>query len=285
MLTVHLKKQRSPHEHKQIEALAAYCGYGYLTRFEVLNEATRKLLYESIVAFCRAKVGTCASDRLRAHRSTIIRSLRNCKGNIYVYGLAKTHAPKSETWERDTKNNLRMLQNLLNGVGLARQAANPKRLSSHLHAPTNGSKPSRPNLLAILQTLDADYPHRLVVLPTAFASAKDAADFRSPEQAGLLMRRLVDDYLPLREKYGDEYARRVFTDNQFAAKESKTTRQNTRALRTHTFSYNGQQRLFWKHLRIGNGGSSRDCWRCYFHHDQKNHKIVIAHCGAHLDLR
>lgn len=284
-LSALLDAQRSSHERERLEALVAYCDYGYLARFEVLDASTRKLIYESIMACCRAKIGARPTRRLRAYRATIIRSIHDCRGEVYVHGLAKKHAPETETWKHDAQKKLSSLQNLLNRTCVSQPMDEPRPPSPPSSPDRDIPRNTQRDLFAILEALAAAFPERLVVLPTAFTSARDAADFRSPEQAGSLMRRLVEEYLPLFEEYGDEIARRVFTDNQFAAKESRTSRHNARALQTHTFDYNGRLLLFWKHLRIGNGESSRDCWRCYFHHDQERGAIVIAHCGAHLALR
>lgn len=45
----------------------------------------------------------------------------------------------------------------------------------------------------------------------------------------------------------------------------------TSAGRLRTFTYEGEEVVFPKHLRIGTGESSREGWRCHFHHS-----------GAHL---
>ena len=284
-LTALLNKQSSAHAREQLEALAVYCEYGYLSRFDVLDTKTRKLIYECIAACCRAKVKETSPECIHTHRDTIFSTILGCKGAIYVYGLARKHEPKQGTWSGDALDKLGRLQNLVNRTCVFPQDDEPRRSSSSTPPTPNASEPARRRLFEVLETLAADYPDRLGVLSTAFTSAKDASDFRSPEQAGFLMRQLVEDYMPLLEEHGDEHARRVFTDNQFAANESKTSRRNGRALQTHTFDYNGEQVVFWKHLRIGIKASSRDCWRCYFFHDQELGKIVIAHCGAHLDLR
>lgn len=280
-----LEQQASARVQGQLEALAVYCEYGYLSRFDVLETNTRKLIYECIAACCRAKVGETSPEPVRAHRDTIVNSILERRGTIYVYGLAKKHAPKRGTWQSEALDALGKLENLVNRACVFPQDAEPRSSSSPAPRTPITTAPAKRRLFEILEALAHDYPNRLVVLPTAFSSARKASDFRSPEQADLLMRLLVEEYLPLLETSGDEVARRVFTDNQFAANESKTTRSNARALQAHTFDYQGQQILFWKHLRIGNGESSRDCWRCHFHHDQETGKIVIAHCGAHLSLR
>ena len=52
-----------------------------------------------------------------------------------------------------------------------------------------------------------------------------------------------------------------------------------------TFDYDGEPRQFLRHLRIGTSSSPYHGWRCYFFHDAERSKIVIGHCGKHLDLR
>lgn len=283
-LTELLNQQDDAHVREHFEVLAAYCDYGYLKRFEALDSSTRKLVYECIVACCRANIGKHSPGSLRTHHATIVRSIHDCRGQVYVYGLAKKHPSKKQTWRDDARDKLSKLQNMLNRVCVFTREDAP-RPPSPPSSPTQGKEqPGVRSLLEVLEALAADYPHRLVVLRAAFESAEKASDFRSPEQADVLMRLLVKEYLPRFEARGDEYARRVFTNNQFAANESKTTRTNGRSLKAHTFDYQGEAIVCWKHLRIGNGESSQDCWRCYFYHDEVNGKIVIAHCGAHLEL-
>ena len=78
--------------------------------------------------------------------------------------------------------------------------------------------------------------------------------------------------------------RAVFTDAQFAARESETTTSNRRASALRTFVYRNQLTPFWRHVRLGNGESTREGWRCHFDVNTTRGVVVIGHCGRHLDL-
>lgn len=65
----------------------------------------------------------------------------------------------------------------------------------------------------------------------------------------------------------------------------RTHEQARDAMELRTFDYDGEPRQFLRHLRIGTSSSPYHGWRCYFFHDAERSKIVIGHCGKHLDLR
>lgn len=41
----------------------------------------------------------------------------------------------------------------------------------------------------------------------------------------------------------------------------------------------------WKHLKIGVKDSITETWRCHFEFDADEKKVVIGHCGRHLDFK
>lgn len=138
----------------------------------------------------------------------------------------------------------------------------------------------------MLRLLEAFFPDRLVVLDSAYKSARKAADFQAHEAAFKLVLKLVTGYWErLVDGGGDARAREVFTDGEYAAREGEVTSSNQRAVAARTFVYKGEPVLMLRHLKYGVRDSIQDTLRVYFHWDETDRKIVIGHCGAHLPLR
>jgi hypothetical protein len=77
-------------------------------------------------------------------------------------------------------------------------------------------------------------------------------------------------------------AKQIF-GTAFAATESETARNNDRARRLRTFEYEGKAVEMLSHLKIGVKPSIAQTWRAHFFWDAANQRIVIGHCGKHLD--
>lgn len=151
-----------------------------------------------------------------------------------------------------------------------------------LRGALTGSIKSLSNALHVLETL---YPDRVVVLQSAWNSAKESASFRKPDKAWELMLRLAEKYWEAVQKGGDAAARKVFSDATFAPRESETVEGNKAAKARRTFDYNGAPVTMWKHLKIGVKDSVAETWRLHFEFDAKAKRIVIGHCGKHLDFK
>jgi hypothetical protein len=81
---------------------------------------------------------------------------------------------------------------------------------------------------------------------------------------------------------GDSEARHHFRKS-YAPREAETVTKNKKAKALRTFEYNGKSVEMWRHIRIGVKPSVSETLRVHFHWDVANKKIVIGHCGAHLD--
>lgn len=160
------------------------------------------------------------------------------------------------------------------GVSIEQQAA--------LRRVLMGRVDSLADALRILETLYAD---RVVVLPSAWKSAEDSSCFRKPEKAWELMLRLVEDYWDAVQAGGDAAARKVFTNATFAPRESESVEVNKGAKARRTFDYNGSPLTMWKHLKIGVKPSDTETFRLHFEFDASTGRIVIGHCGGHLDFK
>ncbi len=127
-------------------------------------------------------------------------------------------------------------------------------------------------------------PDRVVVLDSAWKSAAASEDFKYPEHALSLLRRLATTYWQaLADGQGDVVARKAFTVKEFSAGESQTVETNRRAQRLRTFCYAGRDVTMNAHLKHGSKDSSAETLRVHFHWDPDEGRVVIGHCGRHLD--
>lgn len=101
----------------------------------------------------------------------------------------------------------------------------------------------------------------------------------------MLWKLAFDYWNKLAGGFGDNEARSVFGKNEYSAKESETVLNNQRARELRTFDYDGQQLLMEKHLKFGVKDSAFETMRIHFEWDNENKKIVIGHCGPHLDFK
>lgn len=150
---------------------------------------------------------------------------------------------------------------------------------------------------AILSVIDGDaapaqslrvvatlYRERLIVLQSAWRSAKESAGFEEPQRLFELLRKLATDYWQaMVDGKGDLEAKQVF-GNAFAARESETVESNAQACKLRTFEYNGEPVLMLRHLKIGRKDSASKTIRVHFHWDAASSKVVVGHCGPHLDF-
>jgi hypothetical protein len=144
--------------------------------------------------------------------------------------------------------------------------------------------PNSPTLLDVLETLEVLFPDRIVVLDSARKSAASATNVTYLRKAADLLRRLVVDYYYCKAGgQGDGEARKVFGTEAFAAGESETVEHNARARRLRTFEYLGRPIEMMMHLKIGNKPSRHETFRAHFVWDDRERRILIGHCGPHLD--
>ncbi len=145
-----------------------------------------------------------------------------------------------------------------------------------------GGQPSLEEALRLVNALFAD---RIVVLETAFESAKesDRHGFRQGGKAVELLIKLCTDYwTALREGQGDQQARASFGKNVFAAKEAESLSNDGK--RRRTFNYLGRDVIMEKHLKYGVKDSAAETLRIHFEWFAESKRIVIGHCGKHLDF-
>lgn len=136
-----------------------------------------------------------------------------------------------------------------------------------------------------LRLIVTAWPERIVVLDSAFKSARPSASFQSPRAALKLLTTLATNYYDALKREGDTEARKVFGKNEYAATESESVLTNKAAVKKRTFIYKGVPTKMFAHLKIGTKDSVAETLRIHFHWDATDDKIVIGHCGPHLDFK
>lgn len=125
------------------------------------------------------------------------------------------------------------------------------------------------------------YGNRCIVLESAKESARDMDRFEHGRRLLDMLRRLVTEYRSKLIEGGDNEARKVFGNNEYAAKESETVMGNQAMRRQRTFAYDGKQVEMFRHLKIGIEANVARTIRVHFHWDSDREKIVIGYCGEH----
>lgn len=142
-----------------------------------------------------------------------------------------------------------------------------------------------PSLQQIVELISTLYADRVVFLDTALNSAKesDRGGFRQGAKAYELLLKLSTDYWQaLADGKGDQQAKSVFGQNAYAANESSVLSSDGRKHRE--FAYRGREFLMEKHLKHGVKDSLAETLRIHFEWIASEKKIVIGHCGKHLDF-
>ena len=135
-----------------------------------------------------------------------------------------------------------------------------------------------------LQALQGFYGDRVDILDSAWKSAREARAFTRPDKAFELMRTLATQYWELVQQGGDAAAKGAFTEATFSSRESETVESRPAARALRTFLVRGEPVTMWKHLKIGTKDSVAETWRLHFVFDAERRKVVIGHCGKHLDF-
>ena len=139
-----------------------------------------------------------------------------------------------------------------------------------------------PSLESSLRIVSSLFPERVVVLQSAYESARDSYGFVHRKKAfGLLWSLCTDYWNALSSGEGDVTARQCFGAS-YAAKEASKISAAGRKRRT--FHYDGGEMLMEKHLKIGVADNKTETLRVHFEWSGDSKSIVIGHCGGHLDF-
>lgn len=154
---------------------------------------------------------------------------------------------------------------------------------SALRTAIEGVLSGNPTLEQALRVVSSLYSDRLIILDTALNSAResDRGSFRHGETAFKLMQSLGAEYWEaLASGKPDQTARGVF-GNSYAAKEAGLSKDGKKA---RTFRYLNEDIFMEKHLKIGIKDSFAETLRVHFEWLPEEQKIVIGHCGKHIDF-
>jgi hypothetical protein len=129
------------------------------------------------------------------------------------------------------------------------------------------------------------YSDRVIFLETAKRSAKesDRGGFRHGAKAFELLQKLATEYWQLlADGKSDQQAKGVFGQNAYSANEASALSDDGK--RRRTFNYRGREFLMEKHLKHGVKDSLAETLRIHFEWLAHEKKIIVGHCGKHLDF-
>ena len=136
-------------------------------------------------------------------------------------------------------------------------------------------------LVAILEALELLFPDRVTILDSAFESAEESSAFQYGEQAFDLLFSLATSYWEEVQSKGDTEARKLFGRSYSAKERTVLTKAG---MERRTFDYRGESIQMDKHLKIGTADNPADTLRVHFEWIAEKKRIVIGHCGKHLDF-
>ncbi len=142
-----------------------------------------------------------------------------------------------------------------------------------------------PSLQQTVDLIATLYSDRIAFLETSKASAKesDRGGFRQGTKAFQLLQKLATEYWQqLADGKSDQQAKTVFGQNAYAANEASALSNDGK--RRRTFSYRGRDFLMEKHLKHGVKDSLAETLRVHFEWLAHEKKIIVGHCGKHLDF-
>jgi len=140
-----------------------------------------------------------------------------------------------------------------------------------------------PSLEQSLTIISTFFPDRIVVLDSAYDSAQDSKEFMYGKRAFDLLWSFVNDYWSaLAGGQGDMIGKQAFGANDYAQNEGEALSKAGKKRRT--FNYRGTDILMEKHLKIGIKDSAAETLRVHFEWVAAEKRLVIGHCGKHLDF-
>lgn len=138
------------------------------------------------------------------------------------------------------------------------------------------------SILDFLNYMDENFSQLLVVLPEARSSAQKHR-LKDLEKAWSLIKTLPKLHeVIFMEKGGDK--KKQYLDKtgfELSMTEGKTTKANTRFIQERTRIYKGEEIECLAHIGFGN--KPDNLLRIHFYIDNDEEKIVIGHCGEHLE--
>ena len=133
----------------------------------------------------------------------------------------------------------------------------------------------------ILHLLAHLFPNELVVLDSAYDSAREIERFRNSRRAFELLWRLATEYPALMRSGNGHRAScdDLFGGDAYAAQDHDSSDYCRRA---RTFHYAGKAIYMPEHLKIGKSFDPNETLRIHFKWLNDEGKVAIGHCGKHL---
>lgn len=172
----------------------------------------------------------------------------------------------------------RGLRERVRAVGIPGQVASSPITADDLYTVFEQS----PTLETSLRIVGSVFPERVTTLPSAYESARDSFVFRHRKKAFDLLWMLCTEYWAALSNGESDMTARRFFGASYAAKESDTLSKAGR--RRRTFEYTGENIEMEKHLKVGVADNRTDTLRIHFEWLAAERRIVIGHCGGHLDF-
>lgn len=123
---------------------------------------------------------------------------------------------------------------------------------------------------------------RVTVLPSCWRSLKGTELFQDVWRMLELLDTAVFAYLDMLRSGRPDSEAKDLLGNGYSARESDTVKADKRLRSQREFMFQGELRLFERHLRIGNGTGAQTGMRIYF--DVIDNRLVIAYAGPHLEV-
>jgi hypothetical protein len=133
----------------------------------------------------------------------------------------------------------------------------------------------------ILRLLSVLFPDQMVVLTSAYASAREISRFRNSRRAFQLLWKLATEY-PALMRSGNGHRSNcddLFGGDAYAAQDDDSSDYYRRI---RTFDYAGKPLYMPEHLKIGKSFDSSETMRIHFKWLNEEGKVVIGYCGRHL---
>ncbi|MFJ3110292.1 hypothetical protein [Pseudomonas putida] len=134
--------------------------------------------------------------------------------------------------------------------------------------------------LDVLLYIEAIAEGRVVILDSAWKSAKDASTFQNTERMLEVLDAMVFPYYESLMAGKPDATARMILGSSYSANESETVSTNRRLRGLREFEYQEKVYFFERHLKAGSG-TGLEGMRIHF--DIIDKKVVIAYAGPHLE--
>lgn len=135
----------------------------------------------------------------------------------------------------------------------------------------------------LLRTVAALYGEaRIVVLPSAYESARASKDFQNTRDLARYLDILAGAYVDAMRGGEAERGRKLFPPGVFAPQEHPAITEDPKYSNHRMFEYEGKPVEMFTHLKLGVSKDVRHTMRIHFHWDHIKGRVVLGHAGPHL---